>query len=66
MEVVMQRDSAVIRLPSELCRLREADRLIDRWLAIQAISCAPERVAALFEWRLEMRVFSERFGVSIK
>lgn len=56
----MQRNSAVVRLPNELCRMREADRLIERWCDIQRMACQAERVSALFEWRAEVYDHSDK------
>ena len=57
----MQQKSAVVQFPGGLCRSREAERLVDRWLVIQAMPDAADRVAALFEWRLDMQGFSSRW-----
>ncbi|SEQ48544.1 hypothetical protein SAMN03080615_01638 [Amphritea atlantica] len=62
----MQRDFAVIQLPGELCRMREADRLIERWCRIQTMVDRAEKVAALFEWRLSVHDHALKMRRSVK
>lgn len=46
-------ENSVIHLPTELYRLRETDRLVRDWAAIQDLR-GEERIVAMFRWRHEM------------
>ena len=47
--------TAIIQLPTKLCQLREADRLVKEWGQIQANKTGGEKVVALEAWRAEMK-----------
>jgi hypothetical protein len=56
----------VIRLPNDLCRLREADRLVKGWLEIHRKELPDaEKVMQLMAWRLQMLKHEDCFGGSV-
>jgi hypothetical protein len=59
-------EARVVKLPTELHRMREAERLVCRWHEIQQIKVSADRVAALFEWRVEMQDHAVKFSNCVK
>ncbi len=46
--------TAVIKLPTELCRLRSADQLVKEWGRIQAAIAGQDKLTDLVAWRADM------------
>ena len=58
--------SVIVQFPGGVCRSREAERLLDRYVEIRNISSNADKVAALFEWRQDVDVYSDRFPRLVK
>jgi len=61
LELISKRRSNVVQLPSELNRLRSADRLMKEWLEIQDVDDSQARLLALLDWRERVGDYRERF-----
>jgi|GEM_PF-1396400 len=61
LELISKRRSNVVQLPSELNRLRSADRLMKEWLEIQDVDDSQARLLALVDWRERVGDYRERF-----
>lgn len=59
-------EARVVKLPTELHKMREAERLVCRWYEIQQMEVVADRVAALFEWRVEMQDHAVKFNDCVK
>lgn len=57
-------NSIVVQLPTELNRLRESDRLLQRWVQIRADLAGSEKAAALIGWVMEVEQHESRFLVN--
>lgn len=54
-------DNTVLRLPTELCRLRDTDRLVKEWAEIQRDLRGEQKIMAMFRWRSQMLEHVEAF-----
>lgn len=63
MSAVNQKASNVVQLPSALNRMSSSDRLMQEWWHIQKTLEGPDKIAALFDWKMKAnshhRLFSE-------
>lgn len=48
------KSNTVTKLPTELCEMREAKKLLRQWGNIQKIMVKEERIAELAKWRGQM------------
>lgn len=51
----------VVQLPTELARLRDSERLVQRWIEIQQTMEGADKASAVFEWRVEMVDHGRKF-----
>ncbi|MCV6589351.1 MAG: Bro-N domain-containing protein [Marinobacterium sp.] len=51
------------QLPEQLQRLRDADRLLQWYIEIQAQKDSADKVLALVTWRQQLKRFKDRFGI---
>ncbi len=58
----MSQANKIIELPSELHRLRDADRLLQRYSQIKKIKDKVEKMTALFEWHLDLQEHNDLFN----
>lgn len=49
----------LVRFPAEIARLRQAYRLVLRWLCIQRNLSGEDKIIAVYEWRESMREFEK-------
>ena len=50
----------IVKLPNELSRLREAERLVMAWISAQKLE-GVEKMEALFAWRVDMAAFEQSY-----
>lgn len=62
-EVIVQAD--VVQLPTELMRMREADRLIQDLIQIKAQLKGEQRMLALVEWSFRVENHASQCGLHV-
>ena len=54
--------NAVVSMPTDIARMREADKIVRRWCAIQKLTDPVERVNQFTELRVGLLEFMECYG----
>jgi len=51
----------VVTLPKDIARMREADKIVQRWCEIQKLANPVDRVKSFSDLREKLIIFSETF-----
>lgn len=58
-------EAKVIELPTELHKLRSSDRLLRRYIEICQIKDKAARVAAMFEWQIDLQDHADAYAYGV-